>query len=238
MPPLSQFAPAVDTPTPTGEALCLECAGRGTSCCMTDPELTHLSFPISAPEWRRILPFAQLATLAPMAEEARFAAEDAAARKAAALLPDARPSLDIAPVMMPPAAAPPEHGDAVCAAEPNTPDFIASMRALFPNEKSRIMGLFPQGGAHLTMKTRTDGSCVFLGSSGCRLPRSVRPWYCLIFPAWISGGALTLFLSEDCLISQRARGPAHGVTLLGITPEAVRELHARLCGDWGLRTPT
>lgn len=231
MTPLTQFTPRPDLPEPTGEALCRQCAAKGTSCCMTDPELTHLSFPISPAEWRRIAPYAALATPAPFSDSRQHAAEDAAAQKAAQeLFIPAK-----APKLLPPQKGKcPSDGDAVCAAENNTPEFIASMRALFPEKKSHIMGLFTENGTHLTMRTRTDGSCVFLGSSGCRLHRSVRPWYCLLFPAWVAGGCLTLFLSEDCLISQRARGPAHGISLLGTSPDTVRSLHARLCEDWGL----
>lgn len=177
-----------------GEALCLACAQAGTCCCKTEPELTHLSFPLSGPEWRRLLPYAALAATA----------------------------------------VPARNGDAVRAAESNTPDFIASMRALFPREKKCIEALFPQGGKHYSLRTGADGSCVFLGKSGCRLPRLARPWYCLLFPVWVVEDALTLFNSASCLIFQKARSPVHGAALLKQEPSRIRELHRALRRDWGL----
>jgi len=183
--------------TPTGEALCRFCAEAGTCCCRTDPDLTHLSFPLSAPEWQRLLPYASLA--------------DAATSDQGDVL-----------------------GDAIRAAEPNTPDFIASMRTLFPRDKKRIDDLFPQNGTHYTLRTGAGGSCVFLGKTGCRLPRSARPWYCLLFPVWMIEDSLTLFMSEHCLIAQKAHSPAHGVALLQQHPALIRELHHSLRQDWGL----
>ncbi|MCL1939129.1 MAG: zinc/iron-chelating domain-containing protein [Desulfovibrionaceae bacterium] len=182
----------------TGEALCLACARSGTCCCQTDPDLTHLSFPLSDPEWQRLLPYANLAAASPDQDDVF------------------------------------DQGDAIRAAEPNTPDFIASMRALFPRDKKHIELLFPPEGTHYTLRTRADGSCVFLDKNGCRLPRSARPWYCLLFPAWMVEDSLTLFMSEHCLIAQKAHSPAHGAVLLQQHPARIRELHRSLRLDWGL----
>ena len=171
---------------PTSETLCRSCAEAGTCCCRTDPDFTHLNFPLSDPEWQRLLPYAGLAD------------------------------------------------DAIRTAEPNRPDFIASMRTLFPRDKKHIDLLFPQDGAHYALRTRADGSCVFLGETGCQLPRSARPWYCLLFPVWMVESSLTLFTSEHCLIVQNARSPAHGVALLEQHPVQIRELYHSLRLDWGL----
>ena len=215
-----------ELPSPTGERLCRQCADSGHSCCVTDPALTYLSFPLSDVEWRKLAPFEALATPAVPGDGQRFAVEEA---EAAAL------AEELALRETEPAAGPvPSDGDRVAAAEENMPDFIASMHALFPDQKERIGRLFPRKGRHLTLRTRKDGSCVFLGAEGCRLPRRARPTYCLLFPAWVIGDSLTLFLSQDCLISQRARGPAHGITLLGEDPAHIRQLHSRLQRDWGL----
>ena len=294
------FISSSELPGPTGEALCLACAEAGTCCCRTDPDLTYLSFPLSPPEWFRLLPYADLATLAVPAEGAVFDREDEQAGKAARSL-HAGPAcggfhdVEANHVHM---WAPPTpvrtlqtltqkamadsplrdetvqplprlshldpangglfgqirngdcraafpggsgekdgaawQGDRVCAAEPNEPDFIASMRALFPNEKERIEALFPTGGLHYSLRTRRDGSCVFLGKNGCRLPRPARPWYCLLFPAWVIEDSLSLFMSEYCLISQKARNPAHGVSLLRQRPSRIRDFHLALRRDWGL----
>ena len=179
---------------PTGAALCRACAQAGTCCCRTDPKLTYMSFPLSDPEWQRLLPYADLA------DGGKKIAED---------------------------------GDAIRVVEPNAPDFIASMRSLFPRDKKHIDLLFPQGGIHYTLRTRPDGSCVFLGEKGCRLPRLARPWYCLLFPVWMIEDSLTLFMSEHCLIAQKAHSPAHGAALLEQRPALIREWCRSLRFDWG-----
>lgn len=218
---LEHFISLPDPDEPArGEALCRLCAQEGGSCCRTDPDLTHLSFPLSIPEWRRLTPYIRLATLAVPADVEAFALEEAA------LNPD--------PLDSDNAAAPPPGGGRICAEEDNLPEFILSMHTLFPGQRKRVDLLFPANGRHMTLRTRADGSCVFLGSCGCRLPRGVRPWYCLLFPAWIAGDSLTLFSSPDCLISRKARGPAHGIALLQSTAGAVRKYHARLRKDWDL----
>ena len=210
--------PIVDEPA-TGEELCLRCAMKGGSCCVTDPKLTYLSFPLSLPEWRRLAPYSRLATRAVPANKESFAQEE---RNIVA-----EPFTHALP------AAPLPEGDAVCSSEENRPDFILAMHSLFAGEKKKMQNLFPAESSHLSLRTRVDGSCVFLGSEGCRLPREVRPWYYLLFPAWIVRGSLTLFVSSDCLVARKARNPAHGIALLQSTVEIVRTQHATLRRDWG-----
>ncbi len=226
---------------PTGENLCLLCAKQNITCCRTEPYLAPLCFPLSAPEWRRLLPYKDLAVLAVPADGETFAQAEAMADAKAALLAKERPEagdLEAMPEQETPGplADPPEQGDEICARELNVPEFINSMREMFPREKKRLTALFPSKGKHFTLRLRSDGSCVFLGKGGCRLPRGIRPWYCRIFPAWVVGESLTLFLLQDCLISHRAKGPAEGVRMLGASPRHIRMLHARLCEDWGLQT--
>lgn len=224
MGPIKDLPQNAELPSATGESLCALCAEKGTSCCRTDPELTYLSFPLSLPEWQRLKPYTGLATSS-LADEG---VSDTVADTADKPLQQGTDSRQVAD------SGPPPEGDEVCAPEPNEPEFIASMHAVFPSERQLVDSLFPEKGTHFSMRTRKDGSCVFLGATGCRLPRKARPWYCLIFPAWIVEGSLSLFLSPDCLISQRARGPAHGVRLLEEEPAHIRDLHSRLCRDWGL----
>jgi Fe-S-cluster containining protein len=268
---LEHFINPPEEPSPTGEALCLICAQAGTCCCRTDPNLTYLSFPLSAPEWQRLLPYACLASTATSDQGDLFEQECLEAEhKALTLLGDSNfqtarqkehftaensvfPGSDDAAGFCPArigesGGGSPDagedafangaqkvwNGDAVCAAEPNAPDFIASMCALFRRDKKRIAHLFPQNGTHYTLRTRSDGSCVFLGKNGCRLPRSARPRYCLLFPVWMVENSLTLFVSEQCLITQKAHSPAHGAVLLQQHPALIRELYNSLRLDWGL----
>ena len=194
-----------------GEDVCALCAGRGTCCCATDPGWAHLSFPLSSAEWRRLLPFAHL--VAQKEKRAGSAAEDR--EETAELIP-------------------PEKGDAVCLSEENSPAFLQAVKSLFPAEQKRLPALFPEGGRHLRLRTRSDGSCVFLSGRGCRLPREARPWYCLLFPGWVQGTSVTLFMSESCLAAQHAKNPAHGLKIMGMTRAGVFALYASLRRDWGL----
>ena len=212
----------------TGEDLCALCAEQGTCCCRTDPEDAHLSFPLSAAEWRRIAPYAFLALMSP--DEPK----DSPCRLDGSDTPDGA-GVALQPLSpFPDDRQPPEDGDATCVAEANSPEFLQAMGTLFPREKERLERLFPKNGRHLRMKVRPDGSCVFQGKAGCRLPRTLRPWYCVLFPGWVQGNAVTLFMSETCLISRRATSPAHGLKLMHTPPEEVRRLHAALRKDWGL----
>lgn len=237
------FTSPLEAPPLTGESLCLACAQAGTCCCRTSPDLTYLSFPLSASEWRRLLPYASLATAAVPAQGRVFDAQDREAEKNARLLArdpafqaGRRNERSTAENSAFPSGGEESGsawgGDAVCAAEPNKPDFIASMHVLFPRQKKRVAALFPLQGRHYSLRTRADGSCVFLGKNGCRLPRPSRPWYCLLFPAWMIEDSLTLFTSEHCLICQKARSPAHGAALLRQRPSRIREFHHALCRDW------
>lgn len=241
---IEQFVTRPQGREPSAEALCAACAKAGTCCCKTDPALTHLSFPLSAPEWHRLLPYSPLATLSVPALSETFEREEREAAQTAGdlaanagFLKAARRAQEEATAAVFPAiknTATGWPGDAVCALEPNSKEFITPMLSLFPRHKKAVTSLFPPDGAHYSLRTREDGSCVFLGDAGCRLPREVRPWYCLIFPAWVIEGCLTLFISEYCLIAQEARNPAHGAALLNLPPARIRELHRALMRDWGL----
>jgi Fe-S-cluster containining protein len=205
-----------------GEDLCALCAGEGLSCCRTDPAAADLSFPLSEPEWRRLRPYSALASDLPP-----DCADEAIQQLAEACLPhEGR--------LPPPEKRTPREGDATCEAEENSPGFFQALLRLFPGEKAILEQRFPPGGRHFRLRLRADGSCVFQGRAGCRLPREVRPWYCRLFPAWVQGRAATLFRSETCLISRRAASPAHGLELLNTTALETRRLYDALRGDWSL----
>lgn len=227
MPLSGQYIPLPCVPEITGEHLCALCAEQGGSCCATDPATGHLSFPLSVPEWRRLTPWSALATDAVPADNAAFEKSERDALHAAQKLA-ARPPQTAAAHSFPPA-----NGDACCQVWPNTPDFILSMGALFPKEKDRVAELFPKKGSHFSLRLRQDGACVFLGQDGCRLPRYARPWYCLLFPVWMTEGRPGLFAAQGCLIASRATNPAHAVRLLDVDIALLREYFSHLRSDWG-----
>jgi Fe-S-cluster containining protein len=205
-----------------GEELCALCAAEGLSCCRTDPDMARLSFPLSAPEWRRLRPYAALAPELPSQ-----GTDEAAQRIEAAGPPQGERSASFEDC-------PPQEGDAVCVPEENSPEFLQALHRLFPGEKARLERTFPPGRRHLRLRLRPDGSCFFQGEAGCRLPREARPWYCRLFPAWVLGRMATLFQSETCLIARQARSPAQGLEMLNTTPGETRRLYDALRADWRL----
>ena len=194
---------------PEDENLCTRCSLQTGGCCHTQAASAPYCFPLSEAEIDRLMPHAALAP--PLPDEAGQARE------------------------------------AVCTEQLNTPDFIKTMEALFPFEKARVQALFPAGGSHYRLRllpARLEGAagdspgddlvaCAFLGPLGCCLPRQARPWYCLLYPGWVSGGSITIFQADACLASRGATSPAQGLARIGLTQKAVRELFARLKDDWG-----
>jgi Fe-S-cluster containining protein len=197
-----------------GREICALCAEYGCSCCATDPALGYLGFPLSLAEWRRLNAYVHLAT------------ESDAEPDAADLCRASSPLAD--------EAAPPEEGDAICQPWPNHKDFLTSMLTLFPREKARIREMFPPKGGHLSLRLRANGACVFLGNQGCRLPRASRPWYCLLFPAWVMDNSLTMFTPEECFIARRARNPMQGVELMDVEARTLKDIYWNLRLDWGI----
>lgn len=117
---------------------------------------------------------------------------------------------------------------------PNVEAFRTNMRRLFPKEKDLVDKLFPVHGVHLRLATRDDGSCVFLTSGGCSLPREARPYYCRLFPFWFISGGMTYFTSSHCLAVREQHRLPRLLESLGLSEKTVRELHGRLRLAWGL----
>jgi Fe-S-cluster containining protein len=230
-----QFVSPPHTPTKAAW-LCMECSRDGKTCCRTNYSLSSLCFPLSVAEWRRLTPYAGLAVSLTPDDGAAFLKAEAAADAAALLAPPESNEMDAMPAPNDPEdrRTPPDEGDAVCTRVPNVPEFINSIYELFPGGRQRLEALFPADGEHWTLRIRLDGSCVFLGAEGCRLPRTVRPWYCRLYPAWVMKDGLTMFLSTGCLISQQAKGPADCLRILGVSLKQVCALYERLGADWGL----
>ncbi|MDR2744218.1 MAG: hypothetical protein LBB66_03340, partial [Desulfovibrio sp.] len=119
-----------------------------------------------------------------------------------------------------------QHIEVFRAIRRNTPEFMQSAHALFPGETARVKELFPVGGEHFSLALRNDGACAFLGDLGCVLPRAHRPWYCLLFPVWVTSCSLTLFSVDNCLIVRRSDSPARAVGLMGESVAGIRRLYA------------
>lgn len=118
--------------------------------------------------------------------------------------------------------------------ERNTKPFLDTMCRLFPKHDTLILSLFPLDGTHMRLASDAEGQCVFLTDTGCRLPRDVRPWFCLLFPFWVRGRLLTMFTASDCLVCRETKTIEQSLELLGITEKDVRYVFGRLRVAWGL----
>lgn len=118
--------------------------------------------------------------------------------------------------------------------EPNTSAFVDNLRKLFPGEEARLAGLFPEKGSHQRLATDAAGRCKLLGPQGCILLREARPYYCRLFPLWVTGGGIQVFGAGRCLARQESAGQARLLRLLHASPAELRHLSGRLRLAWGL----
>lgn len=121
------------------------------------------------------------------------------------------------------------------AEENNTKPFLTTLTRLFPaKDARRLRELFPEHSTHRRLASRPDGKCVFLTSSGCRLPREVRPWYCLLYPFWKRGHMLTMFTAMGCLICRETATTEEALELTDMTQKDVQRIFGQLRLAWGL----
>jgi Fe-S-cluster containining protein len=116
----------------------------------------------------------------------------------------------------------------------NSKAFLDHVSRLFPGEGKRLAVLFPAHGEHLRLATLPDGRCAFLGPTGCVLPREARPYYCRLFPFWVSAGAVTAFDAKGCLACDEGRSVKGMLPLLEMSRPLVLKLHGQLRLAWGM----
>lgn len=118
--------------------------------------------------------------------------------------------------------------------EPNSGAFRDHLHRLFPNDWAAVESLFPDGSTHARLSCDQEGRCVFLRRSGCLLPRQARPYYCRLFPLWVTGDRVTVFSAGGCLARREAQDLAGILALLKCAELTARDLHGRLRLAWGL----
>jgi len=114
----------------------------------------------------------------------------------------------------------------------NTAGFIEQLAVLLPD--CDIGKAFPLQGSHWRLATTAEGRCVFLGEGGCRLDRSVRPFYCRLFPLWYFEGRLTWFTAEECLANRECSSLSSMLGAMGTDSAEARALHREMCEKLGL----
>lgn len=117
--------------------------------------------------------------------------------------------------------------------EPNSASFVHHLDRLFPGEEELVRALFPPRRHHFRLATSPGGRCALLGEKGCVLPVEARPYYCRLFPVWLSGDKLFV-LAGQCLAVKEATGTARLLESVNLSRPAARDLHARLRLAWGL----
>lgn len=120
------------------------------------------------------------------------------------------------------------------ALQENTEAFVNGVLKLFPGEEDLVRALFPPRKEHLRLAVDATGACRFLGPQGCLVPREARPYYCLLFPFWITGNSVMIFDAPGCLARRESGGETGILRRLGMTESQVRDLHGRLRLVWGL----
>lgn len=115
----------------------------------------------------------------------------------------------------------------------NSPEFLSVMYSLFPGESVVVTKLFPADAQHLTLGTDQEGFCLHLGPAGCTLPREIRPWFCRLFPLWVSRGELTAFSADYCLIAQQSISVRGMLKKINQNEAEVIDIYNRLRVGWG-----
>jgi Fe-S-cluster containining protein len=110
---------------------------------------------------------------------------------------------------------------------PNTEGFRAMLARLFPGREDSLQERFAESGVHLRLGVRDEGSCVFLGESGCVLPEEAKPVHCRLFPVWMRGRTVAI-VDAECDLVARSRGTAALLAAIGLDRQELRRLFAAM----------
>jgi len=125
--------------------------------------------------------------------------------------------------------------DGVFVEEDNDGQFLGHLRDMFSRDRKFINELFPEGGKHLRLATREDGSCIFLTETGCLLSRDARPYFCRLFPMWVSGSSgIRVFSNKNCQAQKEATSFSNMMHILDMDEFEIKYLYKSLRRAWGL----
>lgn len=117
---------------------------------------------------------------------------------------------------------------------PNSKAFVDNVCRLFPGEEDAVEELFPAGKEHFRLAVDSMGACRFLGPEGCEIPQEARPYYCRLFPFWMTGGEVIFFDAPTCLARREERTLTRMLRVLDTNKADVKDLYGRLRLVWGL----
>lgn len=118
----------------------------------------------------------------------------------------------------------------------NTAAFVKQLGHLIPGRQ--VEKIFRIDDSHWRLATTAQGDCIFLGEAGCSLARSVRPFYCKLFPLWVFRGQLTWFTAEECLANAECRNLLAMLGAMGTDHNEIRALFTQMCEALGLEKHT
>lgn len=118
--------------------------------------------------------------------------------------------------------------------ENNSKAFVDNVCRLFSGEEDIVQTLFPEQQSHYRLALTPDGTCRFLGSSGCTIPRQLRPYYCRVYPFWVVGSEVICFDSKSCLARKGAASINQMLRRVNVSKPEIRDLYGRLRLAWGL----
>jgi len=116
---------------------------------------------------------------------------------------------------------------------PNSADFLCRLARLFPREKNLLPEIFHPRKHHYALAVKEEGGCRFLGPSGCVIPLECRPYYCRIFPFWVTDNDVCVVDFTSCLAWREGRSTFRMTEFFGLTEAQIRDLHGRLRIAWG-----
>lgn len=101
-----------------------------------------------------------------------------------------------------------------------SPQFRELLLALNPALAATV-----PGNQRTRLKILPNGHCFFLTEHGCLLPVEARPYYCRIYPFWITtGGRLFVLMNANCLAQKKAPTWQHVLEKMEMDEEKLRNM--------------
>lgn len=219
--------------TPAGgqKYVCARCAKLGETCCTLGSGETAAGqcFPLSEAEATRIFAWLKGAEAADVYDYATSTIMSGEAynntlvlEKVALLAGETSASITLS---------------SIAPLSANNTEFTRAIQNLFPFEREQIAGVFPSAGTHRTLALPDGKNCIFLSKSdGCVLPPAIRPWYCRIFPFWLTGERLQAFAAQNCLACNENKNIRELLKCFGVCSTDLLKMFKNLRRDWGVES--